>query len=484
VKFSVENFGPVRQGEFELKPLTVLIGPNNSGKSYMAVLVYALLQALLGRIHRGSYGELALLGEWGPFSPEAYETLKIQRSLVDDLQKLEARPGASIRDLSKASEALLLDALMGRRAAFVDLLEDALQDYFGCEHVANLARADDDSPSGSVEVLTEAAPKPLIDFPLSPEPTLDVSWGGAELGSTPVSSLTERKVLASFPLGGRDITEELWRAWLRTNGVPLGAAYYLPSARSGILQGSQVLAAAALHIVRRSFALERIEMPALTGVAGDFLQLLWRQPPPRRRKIPDGLGAALEVLEQEMFHGDVFFQDQRTERPVLLYRTRGLELPLNRTSSLVAELAPLDLWIRHLLQPGDLLIIDEPEAHQHPANQRNVARVLVRLVQAGIRVICPTHSSLILHQISNHILASEADDSVRAELGFTEADLLKPEDVGVYLFDLQENGTTIRSVPIEPGFGISEAEFVRVGEAIGEETYRLSASATASQPRS
>lgn len=39
-KLSVENFGPVRSGEVELKRLTIFIGPNNSGKSYMALLAY------------------------------------------------------------------------------------------------------------------------------------------------------------------------------------------------------------------------------------------------------------------------------------------------------------------------------------------------------------------------------------------------------------------------------------------------------------
>ena len=36
LKLAVKNFGPIREGEVEFKPLTVFIGPNNSGKSYMA----------------------------------------------------------------------------------------------------------------------------------------------------------------------------------------------------------------------------------------------------------------------------------------------------------------------------------------------------------------------------------------------------------------------------------------------------------------
>ena len=43
---SVENFGPIREGTVELRPLTVFVGANNSGKSYMAMLLYAVARVL------------------------------------------------------------------------------------------------------------------------------------------------------------------------------------------------------------------------------------------------------------------------------------------------------------------------------------------------------------------------------------------------------------------------------------------------------
>ncbi len=165
--------------------------------------------------------------------------------------------------------------------------------------------------------------------------------------------------------------------------------------------------------------------------------------------------------------------------PEIVYRTqvkqKKLEIPIQRASSTVGELAPLVLWIRYLLEPREMLVIEEPEAHLHPENQRRVARALVRLVRAGVTVLCTTHSPLILHQVSNHMLASRADPARRKELGFTEEDLLREEEVGAYLFRMREDGrgSEIQPLHIEPGFGIPEDEFVRVSEAIGEETYRL-----------
>ena len=42
---SVENFGPIAEGEIHLRPLTVLSGSSNTGKSWFAALVYALFNA-------------------------------------------------------------------------------------------------------------------------------------------------------------------------------------------------------------------------------------------------------------------------------------------------------------------------------------------------------------------------------------------------------------------------------------------------------
>ena len=46
IKLQVSEFGPIVEGTVDLKPLTSFVGPNNSGKSYVAVLAYALFRSL------------------------------------------------------------------------------------------------------------------------------------------------------------------------------------------------------------------------------------------------------------------------------------------------------------------------------------------------------------------------------------------------------------------------------------------------------
>ena len=54
MKLTVKNFGPIRQAKnIEVKPMTIFVGPGNTGKSYLAMLIYATNRVLLSawRLH-------------------------------------------------------------------------------------------------------------------------------------------------------------------------------------------------------------------------------------------------------------------------------------------------------------------------------------------------------------------------------------------------------------------------------------------------
>ena len=80
---------------------------------------------------------------------------------------------------------------------------------------------------------------------------------------------------------------------------------------------------------------------------------------------------------------------------------------MSNSSAMVSELAPLVLFLRGAVGPGDLLIIEEPESHLHPAAQTKIAQTLARLVRAGVYVVITTHSNWLLQQIGNLIREGE-----------------------------------------------------------------------------
>ncbi len=49
IKFS--NLGSIKETELDLRPLTVIIGPNNSNKTYIAYSIYGLWKRQLMKLH-------------------------------------------------------------------------------------------------------------------------------------------------------------------------------------------------------------------------------------------------------------------------------------------------------------------------------------------------------------------------------------------------------------------------------------------------
>ncbi|MCF3170584.1 DUF3696 domain-containing protein [Streptomyces californicus] len=83
-----------------------------------------------------------------------------------------------------------------------------------------------------------------------------------------------------------------------------------------------------------------------------------------------------------------------------------------------------------LSRPGDLLIVENPEAHLHPGGQSQLGRFLARVAGAGAQVIVETHSDHVL----NGIRLAVAEDRTVA-----------PEATLIHYFGAREAG----SVPLE-----------------------------------
>ena len=61
IKFHIKDFGPISKADIDIKPLTVFIGKNNTGKSYAALLLYSLMKAVeVSRRKRYQYEQMEL----------------------------------------------------------------------------------------------------------------------------------------------------------------------------------------------------------------------------------------------------------------------------------------------------------------------------------------------------------------------------------------------------------------------------------------
>ena len=110
--------------------------------------------------------------------------------------------------------------------------------------------------------------------------------------------------------------------------------YYLPAARSGILQGHKAIASV---MVAGSplVGIDRLEIPRLTGVIADFITILLMFE--RRQEGP--LAQIARFLETDLMQGSISLEADKLEYPEIYYQTSAARFQLHRTSSMVSELA-------------------------------------------------------------------------------------------------------------------------------------------------
>ena len=132
---------------------------------------------------------------------------------------------------------------------------------------------------------------------------------------------------------------------------------------------------------------------------------------------------------------------------------------LHITSSTVKSLFGLWLYLEYQARQGDILMIDEPELSMHPENQIKIARFLVRLVNAGLKIVISTHSDYIIREFNSLIMLSQDNTTeLRKKHRYKENEILKPDQVGAYLFDKQK----ITPFEITPDDGIYATTFDEV----------------------
>ena len=452
IHIAVENFGPIEKAEIDLRPLTVFVGESNTGKTYLAALIYALQRTFDG-ISRV------------PWSP--HRILQLDR-IYDS-----RHPESSTQALSKETREMLEKLnVTGQPFKFSDSpqwLQDRLQsDLVDSERFKDELRRCFDLESASE----------LIRFTENQHDTMKVSLEVRE----------ENQILWSFGIynSGAEVTTDGFvnedtvlrpddRAALRETldtidwrrepvrvfrwGAP-AESYYLPAARSGIMQSHSMIASSLVDRATRVGLEQFSEIPAFSGMIADFLKQIISYD--ERRVSSDEMSGIAKVLEDEVLRGEVEVR-KPAGYPEFRYRPQksGQTLRMSQSSSMVSELAPLVLFLRGIVGPGDTLIIEEPEAHLHPAAQTKVALTLGRLVRAGVRVIITTHSDWLLEQIGNLVREGEV-----MKLGKNKTEpttWLTKEEVGAWWFREDE---PVKEIEFEHIAGIEPEEYGEVAEEL------------------
>ncbi len=151
-----------------------------------------------------------------------------------------------------------------------------------------------------------------------------------------------------------------------------------------------------------------------------------------------------EDIERNLLKGKVVIEKGREIGTAIRFQLNDFKkLNLITSSSMVQQLSAIVLYLKYLAQPGDLVIIDEPESNLHPEAQLKFVEIIAKMINNGIWVIISTHTPYIVDHLNNLLTAyrliQKANQQAIKEIPIPPECALDPNFVSAYLF--KEDGT-------------------------------------------
>jgi hypothetical protein len=450
MKIKVSNLGPITgPEEFDLKPLTIFIGPNNAGKTWLAYL-------LAGIFSDYGYGQYMLevdsdsiLADYPMIRSTIDNLLETGTATLDFYQFAEEYGEKYINHIARLARDWLTKFLSSRRIKFDNL---------------NLSIELGESKKAFLDRAWAASVK--MDFGLPP--ARNVSEERQPLLS--INKKKEQKELYFYTFSQEDLNHQLprelieqrfvWAFFLTLHRMLFSNVTVLPTERTTFItfrfnEMQQATTEETIqvfeHITRQSDALTSFPIPVSTYLGSAIHtfrkgpgNITKRERAARREPEIKRYIELSHILAERISGGKIEFSDPQPgpEREIV-FQPEGCaqSLEISLASSMVKELTPLIFYLRYTARPGDLLIIDEPEMNLHPKAQVQVLEFLAMLVAAGLHVLITTHSPYIIDHISNLFLANQhADpDAISSEFFLQDKRaFISKKDAAVYLVN---NGT-------------------------------------------
>ena len=480
LELEVNDFGPIVNAKVDLRPLTVFVGPSNTGKSYLAILIYAL--------HR-FFGEVAIPNRRFPTSARLFREgapgkirKKTINALIDWCERAAVGKGRSPTRRGIVLPASVVDAIRAEFDAVGDRLGQEILRSFGTRTVETLVRKE---RRGVAQVVirrrSKSHPEPLDHrLTIGAKGTIlrTTVPGDLEININSTDRVTARlrQLLDDDEIRERshwywsNVLAELIAYTARRLISPLHLpAFYLPADRTGVMHAHSVVVSAIIGSAPMTGLRPAAGTPMLSGVLADFLQQLIELDSRSHRIVRAQQDLGMEI-EETVLGGSVGVDRSETiDYPHFTYQPDGWNtpLPLMNASSMVSELAPVVLYLRYMVGPGNVLIIEEPESHLHPAMQVEFTRQIAALVEAGVRVIVTTHSEWVLEELANIVRRSELREADRKKMPRGKY-TLRAEQVGAWLFKPKRRpkGSVVEEIRFDPDAGGLETDFGEVAQQV------------------
>ena len=406
MKISLKNLGPLKDAEFELGDFTIICGDNNNGKTYATYGLYGFLtywrEAFRLDISSARMDELFRMGTTlisiNEYTQKADEIIsrgcaayKEQLSVVFSSPKKRFEESMFQVSIDSKRDINLIEP-------FELTLGAAKSQLFTIKKEAN-------DPNVSITLLVSTQklkiPKQIVVRTIA-DALKDILFG--HLFPRPFIASAERTGAAIFRkelnFPKRKMLEELHKS---DEVDPYDLVFNISNDYALPVEANVKFARSLESLFKKTSFITKQHK----GLLDEF---------------SDIIGGNYEVTKNDELH--------------YIQKKGKIKLTLDESSSAVRSLLDIGFYLRHQAEPGDILMIDEPELNLHPSNQRKVARLLAKLVNIGIKVFVTTHSDYIIKEINTLLLLNDNQPHlavIKEREKYSDKELLKPAQIRLYM---------------------------------------------------
>ena len=428
IYINVKNFGKIKEARVNIGNFTVFVGNNNSGKTQLMELIYAIIKSASERFPRVTLPQI-----------EHIDGYHVGKEQIEELNLW-------INDYLKKNIANIIETTFNAQIP----IEEARVEFEEIENVSYDIYFFTEKTIGYLSEKNLLDQSALTDFFV--DPGMGYKAVISEAGIKGIRE-SERRVQFSkrVPISiarnvelGEILTEIIGGNHFR-NSIVL----FLPASRMGLMLLYKTFFADARADEKKGEEIKINEnvqhSGSITQPVEDFLTFLLKH------NYTPKTAAKNDLLIQFIFdhlvdgsineHGDV-----TTYTP----KDQEKEIPIYIASSMVNEVVPI---VKALTDSSDIdyIFYDEVETSLHPLKQVEMVKLLNRLNNKGIRLIISTHSDTMTTKINNLQLLSRGEIDfemakkvlAKKRISLEKEDLLNSSKMHVYQFINQGDGTSI-----------------------------------------
>ena len=451
MNIKIQNLGTIKEACIDLnKKLTVFCGPNNTGKTYVSYIIYALTNI----------------------------SMKPTQVLSDDMLKNFIQEGQFSFEIDTVD-------VFRFRNELTDLIKDNLSTIFGV--------SDEKTQSyfSTFNLSFESTPEEFHEKIIKEGFKLNVSVLDVDIQITKmndsrlvlIENVSEKKAIK--PATVQFLTYQMLTMIYSCLALyPASTSAIFPVERNSIYTFSKELS------LQRNLLIEQMQ-----ELSSNKKLNPWDLLEKRSTRYPLAVRDCLEVaddlvnlqsrrspfyefaeqLEEQLLKGKISVSKDG-EVIYVPTKAKSVKLPIHLSASIVKTLSSLTFYLRYLAKSNDLIIIDEPELNLHPDNQIVLTRLFAKLINKGFRLLISTNSDYIIRELNNLVMLSSASEDIKelaTKYGYEGDEMIPSNEVKAYLFKHKGRKVVVKDIEVsEYGFEVETIdEAIRNLNNISEDLY-------------